>query len=241
MCFLSKSDRNVSIYGITNSSFGPFVSSIYCEIRLILFPEKIGNRLSWERFKVDCHVHFTRSNNLFRLNIFISVQTRRDSSSNYRLTDKVWSSCRLSSILLPVPLPLPTPLLSSSSPPPILFFLQRRPCKLASFHSTDVSVPIGLSLRGDVLAILWNTPNTRARAHTHIRRRSQKHPNTRCDTAVVAAGVDVCADSHLRSLTLLFLPFPVCLCSKERKVKRRGRMCVCLCVYTQHILCDNLA
>lgn len=157
----------------------------------------------------------------------IPVSTRWD-SSNYQPTDKVWSSCWLSYI------PLPAHSSSSFSsphppPPPILLFLQRRPCKLASFHSTDVSVPIGLSLRGDVLAILWNTPNTRTRAHTHIRRRSQKHPNTRCDTAVVAAGVDVCAHSHPRSLALScsFLFLCVCVQMTEKLREEVERACVC--------------
>lgn len=126
------------------------------------------------------------------------------------------------------------------SPLPNFSFLQRRPCKLASFHSTDVSVPIGLSLRGDVLAVLWNTPNTRAWVHTHTHSQmlththSQKHPNTRCDTAVVAAGVDVCEDSLSSSLPHSLVPSFSCVSLFKRATEKKWREeaeCVCVCVH----------
>lgn len=148
--------------------------------------------------------------------------------------------------------PVDSPLFSS--PLPNFSFLQRRPCKLASFHSTDVSVPIGLSLRGDVLAILWNTPNTRAWVHTHTHIHRCSHTHTRRNTQTHGVilllspleSMSVKTLSHLHSLTLLFLPFPVCRCSKERQKKseeKKQNVCVCvyMCLYTQHILCDNLA
>lgn len=68
---------------------------------------------------------------------------------------------------------------------------------------------------------------THTHAFTHVHTRLQKHPNTLCDTAVVAAGVDVCEDSSSLSRSFLFL----CVAAQRRgRTSEEKKQNTCVCV-----------